>query len=205
MLEKYTHINYSWKHARASTLPSPATLRRHVGRPLCPHSAFPYASLGKSKNQWLQTVVLARAPVAAPPASEAMGKAKKAKKQKETKPRVLEEDSLIANGAPEVKMNGQATKRRKQDGQAADANRAVPNSAPAAAGDAEASTSQGRPYTLSMAVAASTIDNAQNMEQATFIAGQVGSGPGSSQRHLLRRWLAACACAVRNLPPSLVT
>lgn len=44
----------------------------------------------------------------------------------------------------------------------------------AADGSSEPSTS-GRPYTVSMAVSSSSIDNTQNIEFATFVAGQVRS------------------------------
>lgn len=44
--------------------------------------------------------------------------------------------------------------------------------AAAADGSSEPSTS-GRPYTVSMAVSSSSIDNTQNIEFATFVAGQV--------------------------------
>ncbi|KAF8058136.1 Spo [Scenedesmus sp. PABB004] len=45
--------------------------------------------------------------------------------------------------------------------------------AAAAGGDADKTSTSGRPYTLSMAVCASMIDNTQNIEFATFVAGQV--------------------------------
>lgn len=35
-------------------------------------------------------------------------------------------------------------------------------------------STSGRPYTVSMAVSSSSIDNTQNIEFATFVAGQVG-------------------------------
>jgi len=39
--------------------------------------------------------------------------------------------------------------------------------------DAEAPSTSGRSYTVSLAVSSSMIDNTQNLEFATFVAGQV--------------------------------
>lgn len=39
---------------------------------------------------------------------------------------------------------------------------------------ADGPSTSGRPYTVSMAVSSSSIDNTQNIEFATFVAGQVG-------------------------------
>lgn len=41
------------------------------------------------------------------------------------------------------------------------------------AGAADGPSTSGRPYTVSMAVSSSSIDNTQNIEFATFVAGQV--------------------------------
>lgn len=42
--------------------------------------------------------------------------------------------------------------------------------------NADGPSTSGRPYTVSMAVSSSSIDNTQNIEFATFVAGQVRLG-----------------------------
>jgi hypothetical protein len=61
-----------------------------------------------------------------------------------------------------------AKSKRKAAGAAA----AAPSSQPSENGP----STSGRPYTVSMGVSSSMIDNTQNIEFATFVAGQVGAG-----------------------------